>query len=111
MHLFRALSKSNIFEGLVLGVGLAGSIGTMIGTIRTSPENTMQKHLFWLVRAFSFARHYLAKIVSGIQRMSGCSAQPDVLLRTRCPLSCCVVYLRDRRLSIMGRRNGQVSIL
>ncbi|KAF9024124.1 hypothetical protein BDZ89DRAFT_955017, partial [Hymenopellis radicata] len=33
---------------VVLGVGLAGSIGTMIGTFRTSPENGVQKHLFWL---------------------------------------------------------------
>ncbi|KAH9044345.1 Bax inhibitor family protein [Lactarius pseudohatsudake] len=33
---------------LVLGVSLAGSIGSMMGVYYTSPENTVQKHLFWL---------------------------------------------------------------
>ncbi|KAF8504269.1 inhibitor of apoptosis-promoting Bax1-domain-containing protein [Gautieria morchelliformis] len=33
---------------LVLGVGLAGSIGTMMGVYYTPPENSAQKHLFWL---------------------------------------------------------------
>jgi len=33
---------------LVFGVSLAGSIGTMMGAFYTSPENTVQKHLFWL---------------------------------------------------------------
>jgi FtsH-binding integral membrane protein len=33
---------------VVLGVSLVGSIGTMMGAIYTSPENTVQKHLFWL---------------------------------------------------------------
>ncbi|KIM70336.1 hypothetical protein SCLCIDRAFT_1207667 [Scleroderma citrinum Foug A] len=32
---------------LVLGVSLAGSIGTMMGVYYTAPENTVQKHLFW----------------------------------------------------------------
>ena len=36
--------------GVVLGVGLAGSIGSMIGVFATSPENTVAKHFFWLVR-------------------------------------------------------------
>jgi FtsH-binding integral membrane protein len=31
-----------------VGVSLAGSIGTMMGTFYTSPENSVQKHLFWL---------------------------------------------------------------
>jgi len=35
--------------GLVLGVSLAGSIGTMMGVYYTAPENTVQKHLFWTV--------------------------------------------------------------
>lgn len=34
---------------MVLGVSLVGSIGTMMGTYFTSPENTIQKHGFWLV--------------------------------------------------------------
>lgn len=33
-----------------MGIGLVGSIGTMMGAIYTSPENAVQKHLFWLVR-------------------------------------------------------------
>ncbi|KAF9556411.1 hypothetical protein CPC08DRAFT_641585 [Agrocybe pediades] len=33
---------------VVLGVSLVGSIGTMMGTLYTPPENTVQKHLFWL---------------------------------------------------------------
>ncbi|CAA7264777.1 unnamed protein product [Cyclocybe aegerita] len=33
---------------VVLGVGLVGGIGTMMGTMYTAPENTFQKHLFWL---------------------------------------------------------------
>jgi len=32
----------------VLGIGLVGSIGTMMGAMYTSPENAVQKHLFWL---------------------------------------------------------------
>lgn len=37
------------YKGLVLGVSLVGSIGTMMGVMYTPPENTVQKHLFWLV--------------------------------------------------------------
>jgi FtsH-binding integral membrane protein len=33
---------------MVLGVSLVGSIGTMMGTMWTPPEKTVQKHLFWL---------------------------------------------------------------
>ncbi|KAI0347694.1 bax inhibitor [Trametopsis cervina] len=33
---------------VVLGVGLVGSIGSMIGAMSTSPENTVLKHSFWL---------------------------------------------------------------
>jgi len=33
---------------LVLGVGLVGSIGTMMGVFYTPPENSAAKHLFWL---------------------------------------------------------------
>lgn len=36
-------------SGLVLGVSLVGSIGSMMGVYYTSPENSVQKHLFWLV--------------------------------------------------------------
>jgi FtsH-binding integral membrane protein len=32
---------------LVFGVGLVGSIGTMYGTMATSPENYVQKYAFW----------------------------------------------------------------
>lgn len=34
--------------GVVLGVGLVGSIGTMMGAIYTPPENRVLKHAFWL---------------------------------------------------------------
>jgi hypothetical protein len=44
------LKKSTFgFAGAVLGLGLVGSIGTMMGAIYTPPENSAQKHLFWLV--------------------------------------------------------------
>jgi FtsH-binding integral membrane protein len=33
---------------VVLGVSLAGSIGSMMGVFYTPPERTMQKHFFWL---------------------------------------------------------------
>ncbi|KAI0727846.1 Bax inhibitor family protein [Fomitopsis betulina] len=33
---------------VVLGVSLVGSIGTMMGTMYTPPENTILKHTFWL---------------------------------------------------------------
>jgi len=33
---------------LVFGVSLAGSIGTMMGVFYTSPENAIQKHIFWI---------------------------------------------------------------
>ncbi|KAH9486370.1 Growth hormone-inducible transmembrane protein [Psilocybe cubensis] len=42
---FRLMSAN---PWMVLGVSLVGSIGTMMGTIYTAPENTVQKHLFWL---------------------------------------------------------------
>jgi growth hormone-inducible transmembrane protein len=35
-------------KGVVLGVSLVGSIGTMMGTMYTPPENTVLKHAFWL---------------------------------------------------------------
>jgi hypothetical protein len=38
-----------LFSGLVLGVSLVGSIGSMMGVYYTSPQNTVQKHMFWLV--------------------------------------------------------------
>jgi hypothetical protein len=42
--------------GVVLGAGLAGGIGSMLGVFLTPPENTVQKHLFWLVNiAFCFS--------------------------------------------------------
>jgi hypothetical protein len=37
--------------GLVLGVGLAGSIGSMMGVFYTPPEKSFQKHMFWVVSA------------------------------------------------------------
>ncbi|KIY52027.1 hypothetical protein FISHEDRAFT_36095 [Fistulina hepatica ATCC 64428] len=33
---------------VVMGVGLAGSIGTMMGAMYTSPDNSVLKHAFWL---------------------------------------------------------------
>lgn len=38
-----------MIAGVVLGVSLVGSIGTMMGTYYTAPEDTFQKHAFWLV--------------------------------------------------------------
>jgi len=42
---FRIMSAN---PWVVLGVGLAGSIGSMLGVFATSPENTVGKHFFWL---------------------------------------------------------------
>ncbi|KAI0308323.1 inhibitor of apoptosis-promoting Bax1-domain-containing protein [Multifurca ochricompacta] len=42
---FRIMSAN---PWLVLGVSLVGSIGSMMGVYYTSPQNTVQKHLFWL---------------------------------------------------------------
>jgi FtsH-binding integral membrane protein len=42
---FRIMSAN---PWLVLGVSLVGSIGSMMGVYYTSPENSVQKHLFWL---------------------------------------------------------------
>ena len=39
----------NEYLGLVLGVGLVGSIGSMMGTFYTPVDKPIQKHLFWLV--------------------------------------------------------------
>ncbi|KAI8990548.1 Bax inhibitor family protein [Trametes punicea] len=43
---FRIMSAN---PWLVLGVSLVGSIGTMMGAMYTSPENSVLKHTFWLV--------------------------------------------------------------
>ncbi|KAI0756875.1 Bax inhibitor family protein [Daedaleopsis nitida] len=42
---FRIMSAN---PWVVLGVSLVGSIGTMMGAMYTSPENTVLKHTFWL---------------------------------------------------------------
>jgi len=42
---FRIMSAN---PWVVLGVSLVGSIGSMMGVMYTSPENTVQKHAFWL---------------------------------------------------------------
>jgi len=42
---FRIMSAN---PWVVLGAGLAGSIGSMMGVFYTPPEKTVQKHLFWL---------------------------------------------------------------
>jgi len=34
---------------LVLGLGVAGSVGSMLGVFWTPPENTTLRHAFWLV--------------------------------------------------------------
>jgi hypothetical protein len=50
--ILRSVTDVIFLPGVVLGVGLAGSIGSMIGVFLTPPERTVQKHIFWLVRAF-----------------------------------------------------------
>ncbi|KAI0801145.1 Bax inhibitor family protein [Fomes fomentarius] len=42
---FRMMSAN---PWVVLGISLVGSIGTMMGAMYTSPENTVLKHTFWL---------------------------------------------------------------
>jgi len=49
--LFRSGAAFRIMSAnpwLVLGVSLAGSIGSMMGVFYTPPEQTFQKHAFWL---------------------------------------------------------------
>jgi len=49
--LFRSGAAFRIMSAnpwLVLGVSLAGSIGSMMGVFYTSPEQSLQKHAFWL---------------------------------------------------------------
>lgn len=41
--------------GVVLGVGLLGSISTMMGAMYTPPDRPIQKHLFWLVGRTPFS--------------------------------------------------------
>ncbi|TDL28349.1 hypothetical protein BD410DRAFT_893382 [Rickenella mellea] len=43
---FRVMSAN---PWVVLGVSLVGSIGSMMGVYYTSPDNPIQKHIFWLV--------------------------------------------------------------
>ena len=70
--------------GLVLGVSLVGSIGTMMGTFYTSPDNTALKHGFWLVRLLiQWLSTPSTKAIHpflGIQYVSGCHSQPALLL-------------------------------
>jgi FtsH-binding integral membrane protein len=56
---------------LVIGVGLAGSIGTMLGTMHTNPENKVQKYALWT--AFNLAQ---AAILSPLLFL-----QPAILAR------------------------------
>ena len=62
--------------GLVLGVSLVGSIGTMIGTFYTSPDNTVLKHGFWLVcrlvQSLSTLPTKVMPLLLGIQYVPGC---------------------------------------
>ena len=41
---------ADVSLGVVLGVSLVGSIGTMWGAMGTSPDRPLLKHAFWLVR-------------------------------------------------------------
>jgi hypothetical protein len=54
-------------SGVVLGAGLAGSIGSMLGVFYTPPEKTMQKHLFWLVSIQSICNYDGELILLGLQ--------------------------------------------
>lgn len=63
----------SITLGLVLGVSLVGSIGMMMGTFYTAPENTVQKHLFWLVSEISFMTRSHAH-GSSLQGFNACQA-------------------------------------
>lgn len=44
-----ALLTEYSISGVVLGVSLVGSVGTMMGAYYTDPDNTVLKHTFWLV--------------------------------------------------------------
>ena len=103
---FRVMSAN---PWLVLGVSLVGSIGTMMGAMYTSPENTVLKHTFWLVSDVSSSVLPCADRVSGLQRMPSSDAQP-VVLRCACyPLPCSSLHLRCGWSFILRRRDGKVS--
>ena len=98
--------------GLVLGVSLVGSIGTMIGTFYTSPDNTVLKHGFWLVCRFdqslSTPPTKVIPLLLGIQYVSGRYPQPSFLLQSRRPLQSSALYLRSRWLLVICRGNSDV---
>jgi hypothetical protein len=55
-----------LFAGVVLGVSLAGSIGSMMGVFYTPPEQTFQKHVFWLVYSITSASSIRVDCDTGI---------------------------------------------
>ena len=63
---FRIMSAN---PWVFLGVSLVGSIGTMMGTFYTAPENKIQKHLFWLVRFIMWL--VINNFLSGLQCLPG----------------------------------------
>jgi hypothetical protein len=89
-------SKSpKVFEGVVFGVSLAGSIATMMGTFYTPPEKGVQKHLFWLVSLVHLSPAFVnMPSVIGVQCMPGCYTESFVLLQPCHPLSSCTLHNR-----------------
>jgi len=98
-----------LFAGLVLGVSLVGSIGTMMGAMYTSPENTVQKHLFWGVRVLCSVSNSKAKFIPGLQPLPSSNSQPFIFPAPGAFSARGPVHLRCRRLPRVCRCNSQVS--
>ena len=75
-YMFKRMSVFIIVSaGVVLGIGLAGSIGTMMGAMYTPAENSVQKHLFWLV-SYIITLLYVQRIETWHRHLTVAKQQP-----------------------------------
>jgi hypothetical protein len=83
-----------------------------MGAFYTSPDNTVLKHGFWLVRRLvqepSIHPTKAIPRFLGIQHVSGCYSQSAFLLQPRSPLQSSALHLRCRRLLIVRWSHSNV---
>jgi hypothetical protein len=98
-------------SGVVLGVSLVGSIGTMWGAMSTSPERPLLKHALWLVRILQLvARFQTSKTHHphlGFQRIPSRHPQSAVLLVSRVVGASRAVHVRCCRFPVLCGGNSQ----
>jgi hypothetical protein len=101
------------FSGLVLGVSLAGSIGSIMGVYYTSPNNTVQKHMFWLVGIVTPNSLYITYLSDsstiGLQRLPSSNIKPFVFPEPGHPFASCAVHMRRCWLTFLYRGYCNVS--